>query len=607
MKKLLLIFHVCIGAILFAQSPQKMSYQAVIRNAADILVVNTNLGMKTTILQGSATGTEVYEEIYNPNPKTNANGLVTLEIGGGIPTKGTFQSINWANGPFFIKTSTDIAGGTNYTLVGTAQLLSVPYALFSANGTPGPKGDKGDPGAQGAAGTGGVQGPAGIQGIAGPQGPIGLTGATGATGPAGTYTAGSGITITGSNISAVDNSITNEIQSLSLNGNQLNISNGNSVILPISAPGWSLKGNAGTNELTDFIGSTDNKPFNIRVYNRNSGHIDTSDITQNTNFGYLAGSGNVKNTWNTAFGFKALSTLQSYDNTSGNGNTAIGNSALARNTWGSSNTAVGSRALLLNVGSGSLSTIRGCRNTAIGADALYHNNSENNTAIGYQALFNNTNSENTAIGTSALYFNEVGSHNTAIGNDALKNNFNGYRNTAIGDACLYNSVFGIDNIGIGSGALSNIIEGNRNIGIGGNVPRDGYDQVRIGSTLVTYAGIQVPWTITSDRNWKTDINKSDLGLKFIRSINPVVYRRKNDESKKLEYGFIAQEVEIALKEAGIKNNGIISVGDDGMYGLRYNDLIPVLTKAIQEQQAIIDTQNQKIDALIKRIEILEKK
>jgi hypothetical protein len=98
----------------FAQSPEKLSYQAVIRDASNHLIANSAVGMKTSILQGSATGTPVYVEIYNPNPATNANGLVTVEIGSGIPVSGTFANINWANGPYFIKTESDPSGGTNY-------------------------------------------------------------------------------------------------------------------------------------------------------------------------------------------------------------------------------------------------------------------------------------------------------------------------------------------------------------------------------------------------------------------------------------------------------------------------------------------------------------
>jgi uncharacterized protein (TIGR02145 family) len=115
-----------------AQAPQKMSYQAVIRNSSNALVSNQPVGMRISILQGTTSGTAVYVETQTPS--TNDNGLVSIEIGGGSVVSGTFASIAWANGSYFIKTETDPNGGTNYTITGTNQLLSVPYALFSGNG-----------------------------------------------------------------------------------------------------------------------------------------------------------------------------------------------------------------------------------------------------------------------------------------------------------------------------------------------------------------------------------------------------------------------------------------------------------------------------------------
>jgi hypothetical protein len=126
MKKIITILTaILVTASLFAQSPKKMSYQAVIRNNSNALVASTPVGMRIRILQGSATGTTVYTETQTP--VTNANGLVTIEIGGGAD----FSAIDWANGPYFIQTETDPTGGANYTITGTSQLLSVPYALHA--------------------------------------------------------------------------------------------------------------------------------------------------------------------------------------------------------------------------------------------------------------------------------------------------------------------------------------------------------------------------------------------------------------------------------------------------------------------------------------------
>lgn len=123
-----------------AQVPQKMSYQAIVRNANNNLVTNAMIGMRISIVQGSESGTAVYIETHTA--KTNTNGLVTLAIGDGSPVRGTFQAISWAEGSFFVRTETDPSGGTNYTITGVSQLMSVPFALYavssgSGSGLPG--------------------------------------------------------------------------------------------------------------------------------------------------------------------------------------------------------------------------------------------------------------------------------------------------------------------------------------------------------------------------------------------------------------------------------------------------------------------------------------
>ena len=110
---------------IFAQSPQKMTYQAVVRDASNALVVNHLIGIKVSVLQTSTSGIEVYSEILTPT--TNANGLLNIEIGSAVG----FDLIDWNAGPYFIKTEIDVEGGSNYTITSTSQLLSVPYALHS--------------------------------------------------------------------------------------------------------------------------------------------------------------------------------------------------------------------------------------------------------------------------------------------------------------------------------------------------------------------------------------------------------------------------------------------------------------------------------------------
>jgi uncharacterized protein (TIGR02145 family) len=128
---LVLLALLTITNVIHAQAPQKFSYQTVIRNAGNQLVANQSVGIKISVLQGSATGSAVYAETHSP--LTNANGLASLEIGGGAVLTGNFAGINWANGLYFIKTETDLNGGSNYTISATQQLLSVPFALYSNN------------------------------------------------------------------------------------------------------------------------------------------------------------------------------------------------------------------------------------------------------------------------------------------------------------------------------------------------------------------------------------------------------------------------------------------------------------------------------------------
>jgi hypothetical protein len=189
MRGSLLLYLLFISSLGFSQAPQKFSYQAVIRNVSNQLIGNQSIGLRVSILQGSAAGNPIFSELHAP--VTNSNGLITIEIGGGSPLTGSISSINWANGPFFIQTETDIDGGNNYTITATSQLMSVPYALYALNSgssIPGPQGEQGpigQTGPQGPQGLTGASGPSGAAGLQGPQGLTGLTGATGAQGPIG--------------------------------------------------------------------------------------------------------------------------------------------------------------------------------------------------------------------------------------------------------------------------------------------------------------------------------------------------------------------------------------------------------------------------------------
>jgi len=280
-----------------------------------------------------------------------------------------------------------------------------------------------------------------------------------------------------------------------------------------------------------------------------------SNISENTVVGYQALQVNTTGNKNVAVGHSALKKAETADR-----NTAVGFEALTSHTFGSENTAVGFQALTVSDG--------GTLNVAVGNQALNKLTvGEKNTAIGYWAGYEVTTGEgNTIIGYNAGNDITSGVYNTIIGYQAQ-----GYDND--------------NNIIIGSGAQAVLAEGD--------------NQIRLGNTDIGYAGIQVAWTVASDERIKSDIQNSNLGLNFINKLRPVSYYRNSDKSKKKEYGFIAQELDTVLNNAGASNNGIISKNDAGIYSVRYNDLIAPMVKAIQQQQEMINTLQQEIKSLNK--------
>jgi len=325
-----------------------------------------------------------------------------------------------------------------------------------------------------------------------------------------------------------------------------------------SMTGWSTTGNAGLTAGTNFIGTTD--------------AVDVSFKRSNAAAGYIGAT-------STAFGVSALNSGASTNST------AFGNNALSVSS-GSNNVAFGQNALRDCAGLAQF-------NTAVGTNALQSLNnaaSQRNTVIGFEAMGSTTGdiSNCTAVGFQALY--------AIDGSGAAR---------------------GINNTAVGYQAGNTITTGENNVAIGylAQVPSaTSNGQVRIGNTSISYAGVQVGWTITSDKRWKSSIKDSELGLNFLKTLRPVSYTRTNDEKHKTEYGFIAQELDESFNKAGDPNNGVISKDDAGMLGVRYNDFISISVKAIQEQQLLIE-ELQKANAellkanaaILKRLESLEEK
>jgi len=164
-----------------AQVPNKFNYQAYARNSLGQAIPNANIKLRFSLADGSS-GTR--------SVTTSSIGMFSVVIGsaGAISTTGNLANVNWGNASKYLKVEIDPAGGNNFSVLANSELVSVPYALYAVNGTPGPTGAQGPIGQTGATGAIGATGPVGPQGpigATGPQGPIGLTGPAGPIGPQG--------------------------------------------------------------------------------------------------------------------------------------------------------------------------------------------------------------------------------------------------------------------------------------------------------------------------------------------------------------------------------------------------------------------------------------
>ncbi|MBP6235976.1 MAG: tail fiber domain-containing protein [Saprospiraceae bacterium] len=271
---LISIIFLAFACKIIAQAPQKFSYQAVIRNSSDQLVKDQDVGLRMSIVSGSENGNIVYQEIFNPNPRTNINGLLTIQIGGGIAITGSFNNINWSAGSYFVRTEADPTGGTNYILNTTSQLLSIPYALLAKNVENIPSislNQLSDVNTQPAL-VGQVLKWNGTEWTAANDDTEGSNGIT--------YTAGSGISIDDNNVISNtgdgDNNPNNEFQQLSISGTTLTLfPNGNTVILPDSGFGGD---NWGTQTVSNDGGTiagngTPSSPMKLAGQNATNGQV----------------------------------------------------------------------------------------------------------------------------------------------------------------------------------------------------------------------------------------------------------------------------------------------------------------------------------------------
>jgi hypothetical protein len=659
MKRIFTIFGLIIIVIFIAyqepaiaQAPERMSYQAVIRNNSSVLIKNQQIGIRITISEGDI---PVYVETHVAT--TNDNGLVTLEIGGGLVVNGAFGDINWASGNFFIKTETDPTGGTNYTITGTSALLSVPYALFAASGgtpgpqglqgpqgepgpagpqgiqglrgEPGPQGLQGPQGPQGDPGTAGVQGPkgdSGPQGLQGEPGPQGLQGPQGAQGPQGPK-GDPGILLNGS--AAGNTPYWNGNSWVVNSGNIFN--NGGNVGIGTTSPVARLD----VRRTTSGMAAAFHAPSNLMVglyegenlrgyvgsFRGNDEDVDVTSISggvhlvNNNVISLTAKNGNVGVGITTPISKLQINGI----NNVLSGSSARGNYHLSLiNPANDTGKAVG---ISFGISSGSEigSSIYHIREGANSQGSLIFATRPGGGVVTERMRIRSNG--NVGIGTNApdqlLHLQNDDGHafiKVKSGSAMLSSGIDLTRRQSGRQWRIANSGNSGGGINYGDLVFISAVDDPTNSSFPRFVFNETYfypnvdNQTTLGRPgkrwSVIYAG---SGTInTSDAREKSNITNLHYGLEEVMKLRPVSFTWNENPESGTKLGLIAQEVEEVVREVVVHSEPVTAYDEEGNlvyegsdhYGIYYSDLIPVLIKAIQEQQKIIE-------ALEERIKVME--
>lgn len=218
--------------VAFSQVPNAFNYQAVVRNTSGDLIANQNVSFQISILQNSESGTAVYVETHVVS--TNNYGLANLKIGKGTVQRGMFNPLTWGAATHFIKVELDANGGSSFTHIGTSQLLAVPYA-FHANTVENDEVDDADADASNELQTMSLSGTQ--LSLSDGGGTVTLP-SSGGGDNWGAQTVESDATLSGAGTTANKLSVVGDLtddQTLSISGDELTISEGNTVTLPAAA------------------------------------------------------------------------------------------------------------------------------------------------------------------------------------------------------------------------------------------------------------------------------------------------------------------------------------------------------------------------------------
>lgn len=607
---------------LFAQSPQSVNYQAVLRNASGSIIQSQTVGLRMSILRGSATGTAVYTETHSVN--TNDYGVVNLQIGNGSSSD-QFSEISWGNNAYYLKVELDENNTGSYKNMGTTQFVSVPYALHAETATKVLNNNDGDRDSTNE-----------LQTLSKNGSNISLS--------------ENGGTVS---VDDADADATNELQGIILSGNNLTLSqNGGTVTIPTH---WRELGD--TIFYDDFVSIGDHSVstgsrLTIGATNSSGTNIGLEAIAQNGTSNYGVAS-YVESSSNTLEDHAALWGLTNTDDGIGYGTyTEVfgDNAGLALGAYANTGSLNFGGEFNAASGSSNTATQRGLVARASGTGTGFHN------GIGGSAYGRGVFSVGGTFAASNLgtaNTNDVGRAIEALVQDSSTAKFNqGILALALsdGDGTSTSTNQGIysiarnnsnENIGVAGftdGAaprnvgLEGIAEGSvssgTNYGVYGTASNAGTNYAGYFAGNLAYTGnLSGP----SDAKLKNDIqplNTQFTALDMIDSLKPVAYTYKTGDfptmqlPSGMQYGFVAQDVQkifphlaqqhrapgrvIGGTELGSDSTSVsASKTEDVEYiGINYVGLIPVLTQGIQEQQTQIDTMQAEIAELKKQNALL---
>ncbi|OFX28444.1 MAG: hypothetical protein A2X08_13525 [Bacteroidetes bacterium GWA2_32_17] len=519
MKKLILsIVSVAISYLIFAQAPQSLQYQAVVRDVNGVALINQPVYFQLSIIPGLPTNPAEYVETHT-GTLTNAFGIVTLSVGSGITTD-NFTAINWGTAPHFIKVEADL--GSGLIDMGTTQLLSVPYALYSETAGNVQTYTAGN----GISITGNV-----IDNTA-PDQIVNLTG-TGATSVTGTYpnftinstdanttySAGTGIDVTGTtitntapdqavaitgggatsvtgtypnftisstdNVNDADANPANEIQVLSISNDTLYLSNGGSVFMGnYSDTLWKKSGTDIYNTNFGNVGVGINNPVGRMVVQGSATALPTDPLFE------------VKNSIGQSVFVVWQDSVQVYINDdaieSNRGGFAVSGRNMSKTFTNNylivtpDSSRIWTKDTLKGFG---VQNINGANKTS------YMQLNPDNYFIGHEAGKSITSGKyNSFIGYQSGYKNNTGKKNYFIGYRSGYNNLSGYSNIFIGDSAGFTNTTGYKNIFIGNQSGLNNIAGKYNVFLGYNA---GYSN---NADYNVFLGYQSGYSNNADNN-----------------------------------------------------------------------------------------------------------